>query len=178
MNKLQVELLVNQFPLLADLISLKPLSWFNPEITSFEEALPYVGLTAADVKLASERLLRFASFIERVFPETQISAGIIESPLQAIPEMKAALSVRYQTQLPGDLMVKLDSQLPISGSIKARGGIHEVLHHAESLALEAGILKLDDDYAKLDSDEFRDFFGQYKIAVGSTGNLGDRKSVV
>ncbi|AQS39249.1 D-serine ammonia-lyase [Shewanella psychrophila] len=172
MNKLQVELLVNQFPLLADLISLKPLSWFNPEITSFEEALPYVGLTAADVKLASERLLRFASFIERVFPETQISAGIIESPLQAIPEMKAALSVRYQTQLPGDLMVKLDSQLPISGSIKARGGIHEVLHHAESLALEAGILKLDDDYAKLDSDEFRDFFGQYKIAVGSTGNLG------
>ncbi|MCL1061199.1 D-serine ammonia-lyase [Shewanella benthica] len=172
MNKLQVELLIKQFPLLADLISLKPLSWFNPDVTSFEVALPYVGLTAADVKQASERLWRFAPFIERVFPQTQVSAGIIESPLQAIPEMQAALSARYQAQLPGHLMVKLDSLLPISGSIKARGGIHEVLHHAENLALEAGILSLDDDYAKLDSEEFRDFFGQYKIAVGSTGNLG------
>ncbi|HUH09788.1 MAG TPA: D-serine ammonia-lyase, partial [Brevundimonas sp.] len=31
---------------------------------------------------------------------------------------------------------------------------------------------LDDDYAVLDSDRARTFFGGYKIAVGSTGNLG------
>lgn len=62
--------------------------------------------------------------------------------------------------------------MPISGSIKARGGIYEVLAHAEKLALEAGLLTLDDDYSKLLSPEFKQFFSQYSIAVGSTGNLG------
>ncbi len=62
--------------------------------------------------------------------------------------------------------------MPISGSIKARGGIYEVLAHAEKLALEAGLLTLEDDYSKLLSPEFKQFFSQYSIAVGSTGNLG------
>ncbi|VTR23992.1 D-serine dehydratase [Serratia fonticola] len=62
--------------------------------------------------------------------------------------------------------------MPISGSIKARGGIYEVLTHAEKLAIEAGMLSVDDDYSILFSDKFRQFFSQYSIAVGSTGNLG------
>jgi D-serine dehydratase len=47
-----------------------------------------------------------------------------------------------------------------------------VLKHAETLALDAGLLKEGDDYSLLASDAVRAFFGQYAIAVGSTGNLG------
>ncbi len=34
------------------------------------------------------------------------------------------------------------------------------------------MLTLEDDYSKLLSPEFKQFFSQYSIAVGSTGNLG------
>ena len=72
----------------------------------------------------------------------------------------------------GALYIKADNELPISGSIKARGGIYEVLQYAEKLALDHGLLSIDDDYSKLDSKPFRDFFSKYSVAVGSTGNLG------
>jgi D-serine dehydratase len=47
-----------------------------------------------------------------------------------------------------------------------------VLTHAEKLALEAGLLSVEDDYSVLLEPRFKDFFSQYSIAVGSTGNLG------
>lgn len=86
--------------------------------------------------------------------------------------MKQLIENQYDFDLPGNLFLKCDSHLPISGSIKARGGIYEVLTHAETLALENNKLTLEDDYSLLDSTEFREFFSQYSIAVGSTGNLG------
>ncbi|BAK77960.1 D-serine dehydratase [Pseudogulbenkiania sp. NH8B] len=160
------------YPLLQKLVALEECSWFNPAITPFEEALPHVGLTEHDVAEASARLQRFAAYFRAAFPETRDAGGILESPLQAIPAMQQALCQRYGIDPVGTLLIKLDSHLPISGSIKARGGIHEVLKYAEDLAVGAGLLHLDDDYARLDSDAFRAFFGQYAIAVGSTGNLG------
>jgi D-serine dehydratase len=172
MHQDNIQQLTTQFPLIQQLIQLEPVSWFNPNITTYEDALPYVGLTHNDIKSASDRLQRFAPFFCQTFPDTRKTKGIIESPVTDIPEMQAALQRRYQTPLTGKLMIKLDALLPISGSIKARGGIHEVLQHAENLALNAGKLQLDDDYKMLDSEEFRHFFSQYKIAVGSTGNLG------
>ncbi|MBT0366137.1 D-serine ammonia-lyase [Morganella morganii subsp. morganii] len=172
MTQINIEKLIADYPLVQKLIDLKQVAWFNPGVTTTEAGLPYVGLTLEDVKDAQARLSRFAPYLMKAFPETQVMQGIIESEAVAIPEMQAALAARYQTPLAGKMYLKKDSHLPISGSIKARGGIYEVLTHAEKLALEAGLLSTGDDYAVLFSDEFRQFFSQYRIAVGSTGNLG------
>lgn len=171
MENAKMNSLIAQYPLVEDLVALKETTWFNPGTTSLAEGLPYVGLTEQDVQDAHARLSRFAPYLAKAFPETA-AAGIIESELVAIPAMQKRLEKEYQQPIAGQLLLKKDSHLPISGSIKARGGIYEVLAHAEKLALEAGLLTLEDDYSKLLSPEFKQFFSQYSIAVGSTGNLG------
>lgn len=161
-----------QYPLIERLSALQPVSWFNPAITHAAVALADVGLDANDVAAASARLARFAPFLARAFPETQAAGGVIESPLVQISALQAALAAPLGREIPGTLWLKQDSHLPISGSIKARGGIYEVLKHAEGLALDAGLVTQHDDYGVLASEAVRGFFGQYAIAVGSTGNLG------
>ncbi|MDO5057056.1 MAG: D-serine ammonia-lyase [Lautropia sp.] len=158
-------------PLLRELIARHECAWFNPALAPAAEALGDVGLDASDVADASQRLQRFGPYIARCFPETAAVGGIIESRLVRLPQLQVSMPV-IDASVSGQLWLKADSELPVSGSIKARGGIHEVLRHAEQLALQAGVLEIDDDYARLDSAEVREFFGQYRIAVGSTGNLG------
>ena len=160
------------FPLIRELVALQETTWFNPGVAPVAQALGDTGLTSADVADASARLGRFAAYLRVAFPETEGSAGIIESDILPLTHLQPLLGERYGQSLNGALWLKRDSHLPISGSIKARGGIYEVLKHAEDLALAGGLIKLDDDYALLHSDKARAFFGQYKIAVGSTGNLG------
>ena len=167
-----IQTLIAQHPLVEDLVALKETTWFNPGTTSLAEGLPYVGLTAHDVEDAHARLTRFAPYLAQAFPETAATGGIIESELAAIPDMQKRLEKAFGQHINGELLLKKDSHLPISGSIKARGGIYEVLTHAEKLALEAGLLTTKDDYRVLLSPEFKQFFSQYSIAVGSTGNLG------
>ncbi|SLJ98164.1 D-serine ammonia-lyase [Enterobacter sp. NFR05] len=172
MNPDQIQTLIATFPQLQALIDLQETTWFNPATTSLEQGLPYVGLTQADVEDAHARLSRFAPYLAKAFPETAASGGIIESELVAIPSMQKRLEKVYGQRISGEMLLKKDSHLPVSGSIKARAGIYEVLAHAEKLALEAGLLSIDDDYSVLLSPEFKQFFSQYSIAVGSTGNLG------
>ena len=172
MTTIDINKLKNDYPLVRDLVDLKEVVWFNPNVTSTDQGLPYVGLTQNDVMDAQARLQRFAPYLMKAFPETASTEGIIESAVVDIPQMKKALEKRYNTLIEGQLRLKKDSHLPISGSIKARGGIYEVLTHAEKLAIAAGLLTTEDNYEKLFSDEFRKFFSQYSIAVGSTGNLG------
>lgn len=133
---------------------------FNPDITQ------------EDIDEATERLLRFAPYIKKAFPETESTEGIIESPLAEIPAMQKELSKLLGYNHQGRMFLKCDSHLPVSGSIKARGGIYEVLKFAEAVAVEAGMLHEDDNYAVLAEDMFKNLFKQYSIAVGSTGNLG------
>ncbi|WP_223590089.1 D-serine ammonia-lyase [Neobacillus bataviensis] len=168
----KINLSDEQYPLLKSLKSLKEELWLNPKIETFHSGMEKSPLTFEDVLDAEERLNRFAPYIASVFPETKEANGIIESPLIRISSMKQNLEGDYAQTILGELLLKCDSHLPISGSIKARGGIYEVLKHAEKLALTHGLLTLKDDYSILDSERFRTFFSQFSIAVGSTGNLG------
>jgi D-serine dehydratase len=160
------------YPLLNKLISLEEIFWLNPNLEKFESAIKKSPLSYDDVKDAEERLKRFAPYIAKVFPETRKMNGMIESPLVRIPAMKKSLEQKNHVPITGELLLKCDSHLPISGSIKARGGIYEVLKHAEKLVFEHQLLSIQDDYSILDSDRFRTFFSKFSIAVGSTGNLG------
>lgn len=127
-------------------------------------------ISATDVASASERLVRFAPLLSQLFPELVASAGVIESDLLATPRLQQALNLPVEAGL---LMVKADHALPVAGSIKARGGIHEVLEHAETLALQHGLLCSEqDDYRALVAPAGRALFSRHQIAVGSTGNLG------
>ena len=159
-------------PLIRRLIGREETFWFNRSPSTVKAALPSLDIGPSDEREAAKRLERFAPYIARVFPETLEAGGIIESPLREIPAMKEALALDSRRPLHGRLLLKCDYRLPISGSIKARGGIYEVLKHAETLALENGLLSEGDDYARLAEERFSELFGRYAIAVGSTGNLG------
>lgn len=152
---------------LEDLRAMRETFWLNPHLRPASEGLAAAPVTAADVADAAARLERFAPYIARTFPETQAAGGIIESPLTPIPAMQAALG-----SFPGRLLLKQDSHLPISGSIKARGGIYEILCLAEEIAIREGGLDPSGDYSRLAAPSFRELFSQYAVAVGSTGNLG------
>lgn len=169
-EKQQMNKIIQQYPLLNDVISLKNTLWINQKKQSIQPVQNQ--FTFEDIQDAEKRLERFSSYIRLAFPETENLNGIIDSQIKEIPSMKKLIEGRRGIQIPGRLMLKCDYELPISGSVKARGGIYEVLKHAEKLAIENGILSIDDDYAKLNDKSSYQFFNQYKIAVGSTGNLG------
>ena len=160
------------YPIIKRLAELEETTWINSGRLSSEKAVAQCSLTMADVQDASDRLDRFADYFKVAFPETLATDGILESPLQQIPRMQSCLNTEFNCEIPGKVWIKLDSHLPISGSIKARGGIYEVLYVAEKIALERGLLKAGDSYEVFHSQKFRDVFSQYSIAVGSTGNLG------
>ncbi|MBO3444719.1 D-serine ammonia-lyase [Clostridium sp. CCUG 7971] len=171
LNK-EISTWIEEYPLLQEIINLKETLWINPQHSNFEEGMKNVSLSDDDVLDAEKRLDRFAPYIAKVFPETKPENGIIESPIVKIDNMKAKLEEICGEELAGNLLLKCDSHLKVSGSIKARGGIYEVLKRAEDLALENNIITLEDNYKKLDSDEVREFFSNYSVVVGSTGNLG------
>lgn len=146
----------------------EPVFWENPDCSE----TPAFSFTASDVEEAEARLRRFAPWIAMRFPETASAGGIIESPLSDISCMREALCEKDSFRLSGRLLLKRDDSLPVSGSVKARGGIYAVLKHTESLLLEAGMLKLTDDYRRIAEEPIRTFLKGRKLAVGSTGNLG------
>lgn len=162
----------DKFPLIKDMEQAREVIWINPHLSSMKEIVKKQSLSMADIDDAERRWDRFAPFIRRAFSETEESGGQIESPLKEIPKMKQCLNEKWKAELDGRLLLKMDSDLAVAGSVKARGGIYEILKHSEDLLLSKGMLKEGESYEKLALPEFRKFFSQYSIHVGSTGNLG------
>lgn len=150
--------------------NLEPVLWINEDRIQFDEAKNSLSLKYQDIIDASDRLERFAPLIKKLFPETK--GGIIESAMLPGDNLKTSLEKSYGKNINGKVYLKCDSHLKVAGSIKARGGIYEVLKHAENIAFENKVLSFDDDYSKLADSKIRNLFSKYKIAVGSTGNLG------
>lgn len=162
----------NELPELQQIIDAEEVFWVNPQLESCNNRIINTELGIADIEDAEQRLLRFAPYLAKVFPETKEKNGIIESELVSIPKMQQKLSEMFNQEIAGTLYLKCDSHLPISGSVKARGGIYEILKVGEEIAFKHGILSIIDDYSILADEKFRTLFSNYSIVVGSTGNLG------
>ncbi|MHA1584973.1 MAG: D-serine ammonia-lyase, partial [Promethearchaeota archaeon] len=151
--------------------------WFNPDLKPFVSASKEWKLKEKDLFDAGERLTRFAPYIEEKFSETKSSHGIIDSPLREIPKFQKKIESLFNKKIIGKVLLKCDNELQIAGSVKARGGIYEVLKIAETLAIQSKLLHVDEDYKgdnyKIFSEKkFKNYFNHYKLIVGSTGNLG------
>jgi D-serine dehydratase len=139
--------------------------------TPAAEAAQTPSLNPALIDAAEDRFRWFALLFEELFPATRPTGGIIESPLEKVAALASALSDEFGQPFPADLWVKRDDALAVSGSVKSRGGIHEVLEVALDTARDLGIDLSAGPSVFLD-DAVRAQMAQRRIVVGSTGNLG------
>lgn len=147
--------------------------WLNPSLKKAEETNSESNYSLKDIQEVEDRFQRFAPFIQQVYPETRDKKGILESEITEIEGMTKWLEKQYNVDLPGKLYIKRDDLLAISGTVKSRGAIYEVLKYAETLALQEGLLEnTAENYEVFASEKFKDFFSGYNITVGTTGNLG------
>jgi D-serine dehydratase len=147
-----------------------PALWINDHWRPFDPDKTGVRLDPGEIFVAESRLNQFAVLLMRLFPELIRSRGIIESPLLQVAKLQSAM---IPAETPGgQWLIKADHALPIAGSIKARGGIYEVLLHAEALALRHGVMQSTDNRVTLALPPAHALFAQHHVAVGSTGNLG------
>ena len=142
----------------------RPLLWLNPGYDPQADGRD----GRLDPAVAEARFDRCAGLLEQVFPELESAGGRLSSPLTPIPRLRDALAPTS----PGLWMLKRDDALPVAGSVKARGGVHEILSLAERIGLEAGVLRDDADRRALAEPPARAVLGRHAVAVGSTGNLG------
>ncbi len=157
---------LEEYPQLEDILSYREVVWQSDNLRPAQGALSVLPYGMDEIQDAARRLERFRPLIRRLFPETESAKGLIESELSEIPQMASAMGYS------GKLLIKLDSDLPIAGSVKARGGIYEILKLAETIACRERGFTPDMDYSLLADKSYRDAFGQWEVVVGSTGNLG------
>ncbi len=157
-------------PVRSDVLDARPTLWANPSYRPGAVNDATLPVRPEQVKDAQRNWQRLAPLLETCFPELKASGGAIRSELVDLGDLSAALG--YDGQAFGRQFIKADGDLPVAGSIKARGGVYEVFTFAEQLAKQEGLLKEGDDIRRLAESDAREFFSRYTIAVGSTGNLG------
>jgi D-serine dehydratase len=148
----------------SEVVARQPMLWLNPGYAWDADAR---GLLL-DPRVAEARLSRCAGLLATLFPELAASSGRLASPLASIPRWQATLDAADS----GTWLLKRDDALPVAGSVKARGGFHEVLAYVEVLAARAGLLAADADRCVLASPAVRALLARHAVTVGSTGNLG------
>ncbi|MFA6313217.1 MAG: D-serine ammonia-lyase [Sterolibacterium sp.] len=157
---------------LAALRTRHPLLWLNPDLGRAADVLSGLsashGLGMADIIAADGLLRRWSEALATLFPELVATQGVIESPLLTMAAPWALPGSSPQ----GRLLIKADHSLPVAGSIKARGGIFEVLTHAENLARKHGLPGAGENPLSLLQPAAREVFARHLVSVGSTGNLG------
>ncbi len=110
-------------------------------------------------KTSPMNLARLHSIVSEYRDLAEEFGGIPQSELREVPTFQKTNTRIHAGSLPGKWFVKLDSNLPIAGSVKLRGGLYEILKYAATL-----------ENTK-ENDRGRRFEG-YTITVASTGNLG------
>lgn len=139
----------------------------NPNKLPAETALARVPHGPQLVREAVEDWAYFAPLLARLFPDLAGSAGRIDSPLlNPGPDFGSRFGGCHS------VYIKADHLLPVTGTIKARGGVYEVLTHARRLAIDAQLLSPKGSSLALLEREVRDFFATHCVVTGSTGNLG------
>ncbi|AWT26954.1 D-serine dehydratase [Corynebacterium provencense] len=155
---------------LEDVVSGRPTVWSPDRSGAVAGETVPPGLVDA----AEDRFRWFAPLFEELFPETAGTGGILESPLVKVGALAEALDGQFGGagwRVPGNLWVKRDDVLAVSGSVKSRGGVHEVLETALGAARELGV-DLGRGPAVFLDPEVREVMSTRRIVVGSTGNLG------
>ncbi len=169
----QIQEWKNAFPGFKDIVAMDSVFWTNPDCKEFTASVESsLSISRKAVEQAFKAVEAFSEYIAEAFPETILTRGVIESDLICINAMKEAMEKRWGTKVSGKIYLKKDSHLPVSGSIKARGGFYEVLNYAENLARKNGLIRPSENLSMLNTKKMQDFFSDYAIGVGSTGNLG------
>lgn len=108
-----------------------------------------------DAFLAKKRFERFAPLFMEAFDE-------IDGPCYYKSDL-------LKSKLGDELYLKLDSELKVAHSVKARGGFNEVMCKVEDVLKKNNML---DKFNELSLDDIRKIMSEYTIEVSSTGNLG------
>ena len=103
---MNAEKYIEKDPVIREVSEKKETVWINPRFLPFDMTNAVCSLVVSDAMIddAAERLQRFAPFIEKCFPETEVTHGLIESPLKAIPDMQKALEKDFDCTIPGKLL--------------------------------------------------------------------------
>lgn len=161
---------IAKHPELEPVIKAQPTFWLNPGQKIMHDHF-YLPLGRKEMDEGYEFMEKYAPFIAQIFPETKKSDGRIFSPLREIEKFKLFRNNLGKTINTGRMFLKCDNELPVAGSIKARGGFFEVLRFAHKLSKKEGLIT-GNEAGDFSRREFKELFSKYTIGVGSTGNLG------